>query len=167
MKTRSKLISLGAIMLIAGTILFVRSKTKLKTDPADIVAFLNKFNSSVNERNTDTLMAYFKAPNKTKTFGRLTDLLLNKNNTGATPPANIFLDVNKAIIKTTPDGMTLAIIPVLFSHDLPNSKKSILILKIVAITPGNLKIIQVDSRRFFEDYITYVSHYNKTLTQKR
>ena len=163
MKTKPILIA-ATIALLAGITLFIRCKTSTKTDAAEITQFLNKFNNSIKEGSTDTLMACFETNKKTKGLKRLVNLLAGKkDDRGSKPMAIISLDIDNAQIKNVNTELITVNIPTSFSHDSLNSKKSMLILKIYQFAPHRYKIVQADARKFYNDYVAY-EYYVKSKT---
>ncbi len=158
MKTKPILIIAAIVIILAGTIFFVRSKTSFKsstTNSTELTQFLYKFNNSINEGNKDTLISCFSSYKKNKAFKQLVNLLLGKDKNGEKLLANVKLDLNNEDIKNIYGGVATVTIPVSFSHGELDVKESTLIIKILKVATGKLKIIKIDAKQFFTDYVAY------------
>src|SRR4051812_16875554 len=107
MKTRPFLKTISALILIIAIFLFVRCKTSQQAETAEIGAFLNAFNRSLQTGNTDSVLVYFDAGKQNASFSRMANLLLGKKefNTATTPLAAIKLDMDGAVTTISNDGL--------------------------------------------------------------
>ncbi len=159
MKTKPTFALLTMIILFAGLVLLVRCKTAMKPNSGEITQFLNKFNNSIKEGNTDTLAACFQPNAKIRQVKRFINLLAGKaDKNGNKRLATLTLDVDHATINPGDNGLIMATIPVVFSHEALESKASVLVLGLVKTAPGQLQIVQVETRKFLSNYVAYENY---------
>ncbi len=157
MKTKPILITAAVVIVLAAGIFFLIHSKKhgYRADKSELVQFLNGFNNEIKEGHATELLGYFDKKNKI--LKRLTDLLAG--NTGIDgkekPLVSMSFDVDNAEIKSVSASTIEATLPVSFKNDSLNTWRSALILKIKKVGLHKYKIVQVDARRFLDDYASY------------
>jgi YARHG domain/WG containing repeat len=163
MKTKPILI-IAAIVIVAIATFFLLHKKKSPPNSVELTQFLYKFNNAVNEGNADTVNACFQFSRKNKTLKNLANLLIGKKKKdGSLPLATVILDIDKAETKNIGAGLVSVKIPVSFSHQSLEDNHSVLILKIYKTAHYKLKIIQADTRKFFDDYVNYETYVKNSI----
>jgi YARHG domain/WG containing repeat len=163
MKTKPILI-IAAIVIFAVSTFFLLHKKKSPPNSVELTQFLYKFNNAVNEGNADTVNACFQFSRKNKTLKNLANLLIGKKKKdGSLPLATVILDIDKAETKNIGAGLVSVKIPVSFSHQSLEDNHSVLILKIYKTAHYKLKIIQADTRKFFDDYVNYETYVKNSI----
>jgi len=157
MKTKPILITLGVLILLGGAFLFIRSKSLIRPEKAEINQFLYGFSNRVNEGRVDSLLADFDVNTPPRSLKKLINLLVGKKdfNDKDKPLAAIHLNVEAATITIINSDLIVAKIPAEFSRGSFEPKSSVLTLKIHQLSPHQFKIIQVDARGFLADYFAY------------
>ena len=169
MKTRPFLHSIIGIALVFAILLLPRCKSSLTAQKTEVSAFLTAFNKSTKANNTDSLVDYFDNGRQNPAFNRLVNLLTGRTgfNGDSKAIAAINLDVDGSDIKFINDDVSVAHIPVKFSHDSLSDKQSVLTLTIHKVLPHKYKIMVVDAKRFLADYVAYESFVRqKTMSKK-
>jgi hypothetical protein len=165
---KPKFISL-AIASILSILLIVSCKHTTKTDDAALKAFLNNFSSALKPDTNphEITKKYFKEEDFK--ILDLVNLLRGGNGIGVRrgPIFKVNIDVYEANISYPAPGIAQVIIPVSFTRDSIETRRSAFTLKINVTDSKNIKIIQVDGAEFFKDYIAYENLVkSKTLADK-
>jgi len=138
--------------------LFIRSKYLVKPTDTEVITFLDGFNTDVNAGDPDKLLNYFDTKQKTKQLTRLLNLLSNKaGSDGEKPLFYVSLATDKSEIKIINSEIIEAKIPAQFTKKINDGdvKQTTLLLKLRKVSAGVFKIIRIDARTFFKDYIAY------------
>ncbi|HZY38551.1 MAG TPA: WG repeat-containing protein [Mucilaginibacter sp.] len=159
MKTKPTLIITAiAIVLIVCVIFLVRSKKGgYIARKSEITQFLNGFNNSIKEGNTDSLLTYFDASKKRKVLKKLVNLLAGKNSLDGKGKSlfGLSFDIDNSDVKFVTKSSVEATLPASFMHDSLSTWKTSLTLKIRKVSAHRYKIVQVDARRFLADFASY------------
>lgn len=138
--------------------LFIRGKYLTKPKATEVIAFLDGFNTDVNAGDPDNLLKYFDSPKKAKQLNRLLNLLCNKvGSDGNKPLFYVSLDTRQSEVKLINAEILEAKVPVQFTEKVNsgNVKQTSISLRLRKVSAGVFKILRIDARTFFTDYIAY------------
>lgn len=157
MKTKPILIIVTAVILLAGTFLFIRSKYLAKPEKGEIAQFLNAFNAQLKAGNADSAILYFDSDQNIKLVKKLVGVLINKTNISGKgkPLFKVSLNTEDAVIKfINPELVTAMVISHFDYEGLPTDRSSIL-FTIHKTGNQQYKIAQVDLKEFQTDYSSF------------
>lgn len=157
MKTKPILITIGIIVLGVCVFLFVRSRGISRPGKIEVSQFLVQFEENLAAGNTDSVKHCFEIDPNGKVVTRLVNILSDKNPSDGKPNLLFKLNMDAAeakIIYLNAD-LVQASIPIQFNSGKLPTLPSLLILKIHKLSANQLKIVQVDVRRFLADYAAY------------
>lgn len=153
---KPKFISL-AVVAVLSILLFGNCKHTAKNDDSALKAFLNKFSLSLKPDTNphEITKEYFKAEDFK--ILDLVNLLRGGRGIGVqgAPIFKVNIDMDEANISYPSQEIAQVIIPVSFTRDSIETRRSAFTLKINVTDSKNIKISQVDGADFFKDYIAY------------
>ncbi len=159
MQKKPILIIIGIVAIAVCAFLFIRSKYLVKPQDTEVIAFLNKFNADVVAGNTDSLLHYFNTRQSSKPLLKLLNLLCNKTNASGKGSAmfNVSLTTDYSDLKIVNNELLEVRIPVIFKENNGDASpgKTSLYMTLRETSPGEFKILRIDGRVFFEDYLAF------------
>ncbi|OCX50652.1 hypothetical protein BEL04_23060 [Mucilaginibacter sp. PPCGB 2223] len=159
MKRKPVIIIAAVAVLGICAFLFIRSKYLAKPKDTEVIAFLEKFNTTVLGGDPEQLLTYFNIPQKSKPLMKLLSVLCNK--TGASgsgqPLFEVSLTTAYSDLKIINNELLEVRIPATFSEKNSNNppRQTFLFMKLRKIGQGEFKILQIDGREFFKDYVAF------------
>ncbi|HJP64556.1 MAG TPA: YARHG domain-containing protein [Mucilaginibacter sp.] len=168
MKTKPVIITIGILVLLTCGYFIFRSKAA-KAGNAEITEFLTAFSKQAKAGNADSLYSFFETNTPPKALKRLVNLLTGKEdiNGGLTSVATIDLDAEASKITMLSSGLITAKIPVNISQHNFGNKASVLTLKIHKTASQQFKIVQVEAKKFLNDYMVYEGHIMENFPQQK
>jgi hypothetical protein len=159
MQKKPVLIIAGVLILGLCAFLFIRSKYLTKPKDTEVIAFLEKFNTNVIGGNTDSLLTYFNTWQTSKPLMKLLNVLCNKTGSTGTgqPLFEVSLTTAYSDLKIINNELLEVRIPATLTEKNSNTtpKQTYLYMKLRKIGPGEFKILQMDGREFFKDYVAF------------
>lgn len=171
MKTKPIVITLFVIVALICGFLFARSKYLVKPEKAEIVAFLNEFNSNLQLGNVKSAGKYFDDGIDKGMVATLVNVLSNKTGMGGKgkPLFTVTLNTEDSEIAITNPELYTAVVTAKFHRDGIDlaDQLSAITLTIHKNGPNNLKIYRLDVTSFTKDYTVFQnSVINKTVPEK-
>jgi hypothetical protein len=159
MKTKTVIISLICLVLIICLCIFIKSKYFSKPEKAEITQFLNDFKNELKSGHVDSLLNYFENGKNDKATLTLIKVLTGKTglNGKSAPTLTVDLDVYNYKILSSNTKTTVTDVPVIFSHDGMDAKRSVITFTIHKIADHQFKIAAVKTDIFLNGYIAYAN----------
>ena len=156
MKTKSILIVLTGIILLAGISFFVWSKKTVKPGKGEIRDFLDSFRRDLKTGDTNLLLTYFETDDNGKAAMFLINTLLGRTPNGiVNPDFRIDLDTKGSNIKMLNTDFSMAEIIVSLSSDSTETKHTNLTFTIHRVGERNYRITKIKAEGFLAAYYAY------------
>jgi len=160
MKRKPALLIAAIVVVAICAFLFVRGKYLTKPKNTEVYTFLEKFNTSVISGEPESVLHFFDVQKPSKALLKLVNVLCNKAQAGQDAPG-VLVSLNTAYadIKIINNELIEVNVPADFkpaeSSNNQQPFESHLLIKIRKTGPGEFKVIQIDGRGFFKDYVAY------------
>jgi hypothetical protein len=170
MKTKPVVITLLIVAALICGFFFARSKYLVKPERAEIVAFLNEFNSNVTLGNVKSAGRYFDDSIDKGLVTTLVNILSNKTgmNSKGKPMFAVTLNTDDCEITIVNPDLYTATVTARFHRDSIdlNDQLSTIAFTIHRNGPNDLKIYRVDATSFTKDYKAFQNAViNKTIPE--
>jgi len=160
--------SLIAALLLANITLFTHCKSKTN-NTSGITQFLTLFSLQVKSAQTDSLVHSFDMPTRREEVTRFVNLICGNSGSikGNKPIFKLDLDIADCTITPINPDVSTATFSVNMHRDSIENRSSTLTFRIKKTGKDNYKIVDVDTKKFLGDYISYENLvHEKTLTDK-
>jgi hypothetical protein len=157
MKTKPILITLSIIAALVCGFLFARSKYLTKPEKTEIIAFLNEFNTTVQQGDTKPAAQYFDEGISNNIVTTLVNVLCNKTGMGGTekPLFTVTLNTEDSEIAFVNPELATAVVVAKFHRDSMPDQLTTITFTIHKNGPNKYKIYRVDGTSFTKDYTAY------------
>jgi hypothetical protein len=169
MKTKPVVITLAIIAVLICGFLFVRSKYLTPPHKAEVVTFLNQFNTTIKAGDVKPAKAYFDESMSKVIVNTLVNVLSNKTAMGskAKPLFKVALNTDDSKISFINSEVATANIEATFHRDSIPDVVSTITFTIHKVGAGSYKIYKVDPALFNKDYTAFQNTViNRTVPEK-